>query len=246
MEGRKAAALDLLFRRIEVRDDLSADEKLALLGASGEFRMFAAGDTIVHQGDRPKHCTLLVNGFASRFSILDDGGRQITAVHVAGDFVDLHSFPLKRMDHNIGALSECEILQFPHTALTDVTSRHPHLTRLLWMLTLLDGAIHRRWLVAMGRTSALSHTAHLICELYLRLEAVGKASDFRMQLPLTQIELADTIGISSVHANRVLQELRASKMISWEGREVRLLDWNRLADVGRFDDEFLFREKLPR
>lgn len=246
MAAEKLAALELLYRRIEMRDDLSDDEKAALLSAASEFKRFPAGSTIVQHGDRPENCTLLVSGFASRFNFTENGGRQITAIHVGGDFVDLHSLPLQRMDHGIGALSECVVLLFPHANLIDITREHPHLTRLLWMLTLLDGAIHRRWLVAMGRTSATSHMAHLVCELYLQLEAVGLAKDHQMELPLTQVEMADTLGISAVHSNRVLQELRSQGLLTWEGRHVTIDNWDGLVGQAQFDDEFLFREKLPR
>jgi CRP-like cAMP-binding protein len=246
MTAEKLGALELLYRRIEMRDELSTEERAALLSSATEFKHFPVGSTIVQHGSRPEVCTLLVSGFASRFNFTENGGRQITAIHVGGDFVDLHSLPLKRMDHGIGALSNCVVLLFPHANLIEVTREHPHLTRLLWMLTLLDGAIHRRWLVAMGRTSAASHTAHLLCELYLRLEAVGLAKDHQMELPLTQVELADTLGISAVHANRVLQELRSQGLLSWEGGHVTISNWEGLVAEAQFDDEFLFREKLPR
>jgi len=246
MTGDKEAALDLLSRRIEIRDDLSAEERQALLASATDFRLFAAGATIVEHGERPQICTLLVKGFASRFNYTEEGGRQITAVHVAGDFVDLHSLPLKRMDHGIGALSECLVLYFPHSNLVRVTEEHPHLTRLLSMLTMLDAAIHRRWLVAMGRTSSLSHMAHFLCELYLRLEAVGQAADCHMELPLTQAELADVLGISAVHANRILQELRGRQLLTWEGSHIHLVNWPFLVAEAQFSDEFLFREKVRR
>ena len=246
MQESKQAALELLYRRIEVRDRLSEEERQALLDAAGESKAFPVGATIVHEGDRPHSCTLLVDGFASRFNVTDDGERQITAIHVAGDFVDLHSFPIKRMDHSIGAMSECQVLMFPHANLITITESFPHLTRLLWLLTLMDGAIHRRWLVAMGRTSALSQMAHFICETYLRLEGVGHASDHRMSLPMTQSELADCLGISAVHANRVLQELRNTGLLTWENKEVHILDWQRLVETGKFSDEYLVRERMPR
>jgi CRP-like cAMP-binding protein len=246
MDSDRYAALERLFRRIEMRDDLSAEERGALHDASTDLRTFPAGATIVEHGARPQSSTLLVSGFASRFNYTEEGGRQISAVHVSGDFVDLHSLPLKRMDHGIGALSDCTVLIFPHAGLIQITERLPHLARLLWMLTMLDAAIHRRWLVSMGRTPASSQMAHLLCELYLRLEAVGEAAASRMHLPFTQSEIADVLGISAVHANRVLQDLRGRGLVIWEGRQVHLPDWPALAAEGQFSDEFLYREKMPR
>lgn len=246
LQNRQERALAPLFRRIEVRDKLSDEERHALLEAAGDFRIYEPGATIVEHGSVPDVCTLLTRGFACRFNITEDGGRQISSVHVTGDFIDLHSLPLRRMDHNIGALGAVEVLLFPHRALLSITERFPHLTRLLWMLTLLDGAIHRRWIVAMGQLPALGQMAHFICEIYLRLEAVGLARDSRLDFPLTQVELADVLGISSVHANRVLQELRSKKLVIWEDRVIQILNWRGLSETAMFTDEFLFSENLPR
>jgi CRP-like cAMP-binding protein len=241
-----AVLLDRFFRRIEVRDELSETEKKALIEAAGTIRTHEIGTDIVKEGDRPQVSTLLLTGLASRYNLTDNGRRQITAFHVPGDFVDLHSFPLKKMDHSVGALTRCEVVQFPHWALRQITEQHPHLARLLWMLTLLDGAIHRRWLFAMGRMPALEHFAHLICETYVRLEAVGLAANHHMRLPLTQNELSDMLGISSVHTNRVLQDLRAQGLLIWDGEDIRIPNWQRFAQLAQFSDEYLFMEKVPR
>jgi CRP-like cAMP-binding protein len=241
-----AILLDRFFRRIEVRDELSENEKNALMKGAGAIRTYEVGADLVKEGDRPQVSTLLLTGLASRYNITDSGRRQITAFHVPGDFVDLHSFPLRTMDHSVGALTRCEVVQFPHSALREITEQHPHLARLLWMLTLLDGAIHRRWLFAMGRMPALEHFAHLVCETYVRLEVVGLAADHQMRLPLTQNELSDMLGISSVHTNRVLQDLRSQGLLIWDGEDIRIPDWPRLAEVAQFNDAYLFLEKIPR
>ena len=246
MERGEASLLNRLFRRLEIRDRLSDEEKAALEAASGGVRVFSAGSDIVKDGSRPTSSTLLIEGFATRYNVTTEGKRQITATHVPGDFVDLHSFPLQKMDHSVGALTDCTVVMFPHAELSRITESHPHLTRMLWLLTLMDAAIHRSWLVSMGGTSALSHTAHFICETYTRLEAVGLSAEHAMSLPFKQIDLADILGISSVHVNRVVQDLRRDGLITWEGREVRVLDWDRLAQLGQFDPAYLFMERLPR
>jgi CRP-like cAMP-binding protein len=244
MHKDKAWLLDRFFRNTEVRDSLSLAEKRSLVEASGEIRSHAAGTDIVREGDTPVISTLLISGFASRYKMTEGGARQITSVHVPGDFVDLQSLPLRRMDHSVGALTDCEVIYFPHSELQRAIERHPHLARLFLMLTGLDAAIHRAWLVSMGRTSALSHTAHFICETYRRLEIVGLAAGNAMSIPLTQSDLADVLGISAVHVNRVLQELRTMGMIRWNGHHVCILDWDRLKKTGQFDDRYLFIERL--
>ncbi len=245
MQEHKSSALAVLFRRLQMRDSLSEEEESALTAAAGELRTHPAGSSIRQEGEEPTTSALLVNGFATRFNMTDDGGRQTTAIHLPGDFVDLETFPLAALDHSIDALSDCTVLHFPHEKLLDITQKLPHLTRLLWMLTLLDAAIVRRWLVSKGRTSAESHMAHLICELYLRMESVGLASAHKMDLPMTQEQLSDVLGLSPVHVNRTLRRLRDLGLVTWAGGLVEILEWQQLAEVGQFDQNFLYQARFP-
>jgi len=188
----------------------------------------------------------VARGLACRYRALPSGERQLTAIHLPGDFVDLHSFLLKEMDHSVGALTDCTIITFPHERLVKLTERFPHLTRLLWLLTLLDGAIHREWLVGMGRLTAPQRTAHLVCEIYARLHALGLAAENRFHFPITQAALADAVGISTVHINRVLQDLRHRGLIVWDGGMVDILNWNALAGAAQFDQRYLHIVQEPR
>jgi len=238
--------LDAFFRKLERRDVVSADERQALIDAAGPVLEVRAGADVVREGERPERSQLVISGFTTRYRVLSDGQRQITAIHVPGDFVDLHSFVLKEMDHSVGALSDCRIITFPHPALTAITERFPHLTRLLWLMTLLDSAIHREWIVAMGRRSAPGQLAHLVCELYVRLGVVGLVENDSFKLPLTQMELADALGISAVHVNRVLQELRGESLLTWQNQVIRILDWPRLQERAEFDPRYLHLQSEPR
>jgi CRP-like cAMP-binding protein len=228
-----------LLLKFEQRDQLSDDEKRVLDGAISRVRVIEADEDLVREGDQPTESILLLDGFAARYKIFSNGRRQITAIHVPGDFVDLHSFLLKTMDHGVLALTPCRIAMVPHVTLEQITEEYPHLTRLLWLNTLIDGAIHREWLTAMGRMSATAHMAHFICELFLRLKTVGRTEGDTIQLPLTQAELGDTLGLSTVHVNRVLQELRKEGLIRWQGDALTILDWNRLVEVGEFTSTYL-------
>jgi len=243
----QASDLDSLIRKLERRDVLSAAEREALISAAGSRESYPAGADLVREGDRTDRSILVTHGFTTRYRVLADGQRQITAIHLPGDFVDLHSFLLRKMDHSVGALSNVRVVTFPHANLRLITERHPHLTRMLWLTTLLDGAIHREWIVAMGRRSALEQMAHLICELFTRLNLVGLAEfDREVNLPITQTELGDTLGLSAVHVNRTLQQLRAEQLIVWQGQSVRVLDWGRLTSVAKFDPTYLHLEREPR
>jgi CRP-like cAMP-binding protein len=218
----RAPNLDLLFKRIEHSGGmLTQAQRVALSVAFGRSSFVAIKTDIVREGERPPHSTLLVSGLAMRYRVLRSGARQITAIHLPGDFVDLHSLPLKDMDHSVGALSQCEVAAIPHTALRNIMRTDPDLTEILWRLSLLDGAIHREWLVAMGALPSVSHLAHLLCEVYVRLAHVGLAKDLAFDLPVTQVDLGDALGISPVHVNRVLQDLRGNRVIRFDGHSVR-------------------------
>lgn len=235
-----------LILKLEQRDQLSDEEKRALENAISRVRIVEADEDIVREGDRPTESSLLLDGFAARYKIVSNGRRQISALHVAGDFIDLHSFLLKTMDHGVLALTTCRIAHVPHTTLEKITDEYPHLTRMLWLNTLIDGAIHREWLTAMGRLSATAHMAHLICELFLRLKAVGRTEGDTIQLPITQAELGDTLGLSTVHVNRVLQELRKEGLIRFQGDALTILDWERLKKVGEFTSTYLSLQNEDR
>lgn len=234
-----------LVQKLSRRDDLSADERQALDALLGPGRRVPAGNLIIEPGDRPNHSTFLVSGFCARYSLTVGGDRQLTEINIPGDFVDLHSLLMKQMDHGIVALSECVIAPAQHGDLRRLTERHPHLTRLLWLETVIDGAIHRQWLVTMGRQNAASRLAHLICELYLRLEAAGQAQDRRFVAPLTQVDLGDVLGLTPVHVNRVMMELRHQGLIEWKGPQVAILDWDQLAAFAEFDPIYLRLKRDP-
>lgn len=238
--------IDPLIRRLERRDVLSDEEKEVLRAAVASTRDAGPGEDLVREDSRPRESTLILEGFTGRYTILKDGKRHISALHVAGDFVDLHGFLLKTMDHGIVTLSPCRIACVPHDALGDITERYPHLTRLLWLSTLLDAAIYRTWLVCLGQKDALARMAHLICELALRLEVVGLAKRRRFRLPITQAEFGDALGMSTVHANRTVQELRARSLITWQDQQLTILDWDGLNRVAEFNATYLNLEREPR
>jgi CRP-like cAMP-binding protein len=236
----------LLVRKLEIRDDLSAEEIETLHGLVGETVRYDRRASIIKAGEHQSKSRLLLDGWVARAKTLADGQRQITEVHIPGDFVDLHSFLLKRLDHDVIALTPCTIGNVDHRRLKEVSEQHPHLTRMLWLSTLIDASIHREWLTTKGRLPALSQVAHLLCELYVRLECSGLASSHRFPLPLTQEEVADVCGLTSVHVNRVLQELRGRGLIASGPQEIAISDWEGLANVAQFDPIYLNMHKEPR
>lgn len=237
---------EALIATLARRDVLTTNEMELLRSLPARERVVGADADIVSEGDRPIVCCLLIEGIAARYIITPQGGRQITSINVPGDFVDLHSFPLKTMDHGVVALSECRVAEVSHSIIKDISETQPHLTRLFWTTTLIDASTHRRWLAMMGRSDALTQLAHLLCELYCRFEVVGAVSDRTFNLSITQEELGDTLGISTVHVNRMVKELRDQGLIEWRGSVIKILDWDTLAERGSFDPFYLYLKQEPR
>ncbi len=234
-----------LIEKLARRDVLDANEEAALRRVLGPALRVPAGRDIVSEHVRVDQSTLILSGFTARYTTLANGRRQITEINVAGDFVDLHSLLMKQMDHGIVALTDCTIVHASHADLRKLIDDHGHLARLLWLDTVIDAAIHRQWLVAMGRRSALAHLCHLICELYLRLEVVGQAESRAFDLPLSQAVLGDALGLSTVHVNRLVSELRTEGIITWVAGRVTILDWERLAGIAEFDPTYLRLHREP-
>jgi len=240
-DGVRALAM-----KLRARDAIGADEEKVLLEAVDEVRDYGAGRVMIRHGTPIEVSTLLIDGMAVRFKDLANGERQIQEIHIAGDFVDLHGFLLKRLDHNIGAISNCRIGLVPHAKLKRITEEYPHLSRMLWFSTVLDAAIQRETILSIGRRSAVSRIAHLVCELGLRLQLIGVGDARRFPLPMKQSDLADATGLTSVHVNRMLKQLRDEAMMTFQKGEVVIHDWERLVRVAEFDPTYLHIEREPR
>ena len=228
-----------VIRKIETFTTLSDEEKQALVSAIGPAKDIGAGEDIVFDGDRPSHCCAILEGFACRHKLLEDGRRQIMSFHIAGDIVDLHSFVLGEMDHSIGTLTPCRIACIPHSALGDLMERYPRIARALWRDTLVDAAVFRAWMVGLGRRSSYGRLARLLCEVCVRCKAVGLGADHSYPLPITQTELGDALGLSLVHVNRTLQELRGNGLITFQAKTATIEDWEGLQRAAEFDPRYL-------
>jgi CRP-like cAMP-binding protein len=224
--------IDAHFRNLRRRSTISPDEEAAIRTGLSEIVAIPADRTIIRAEEELSVSTLLVEGLMCRYKDLKDGQRQISALHIPGDFVDLHSFTLQRLDHNVMALTPCRIVTMPHARLTEITERFPHLTRVYWFLTSLDGALQR--------------LAVLLCELFIRMEIVGLTDGHSFPLHLTQVDLAECAGLTSVHVNRTLRELRERGLVDVSGRRVNILDMAGLQEVGEFSPNYLYLEHRER
>jgi len=228
-----------LIGRLERHGPLTDGEKQMLQEITSRTAVFGPREEIVREGSSPTYSSLIVEGFAIRHNHSLDGKRQITAFHIPGDFADLHSFLLRPMDDGVAALTPCTVAMVAHSDLKEITKRNPYLTRVLWHVTLIDAAVHRAWLTALGRMEARERLAHFFCELRDRLNTVGMLLDDHYELPITQEELGDAFGISTVHVNRVLQDLRAEGLITSRGKTLIINDWECLQEVGQYSPDYL-------
>lgn len=235
-----------LLMTLEARDEISKAEREILDDMIRTVRQIPARSDFVTEGDRPTHSCLMLSGLSARYNMIGDGKRQISAIHVPGDFVDLHSLLIKPMDHSVAALTDCAIAVVAHEVLRELSRSEPHLTRMLWLLTVVDAAIFRQSLVAAARLPAESRIARFFCEMHARLDVVGLARDLEYDLPITQTDLGDAMGLSQVHVNKSLQKMRREGLLAWRGSRVRLLDWARLQEMSEFDPTYLNLEKAPR
>lgn len=228
--------------KLRLRDTIGVEEEAALRGTIVDTIVHPAGRTIVRAGEELNYSTLLLDGLLGRYKDLKNGQRQITHVHVPGDFADLHSFTLKRLDHALLALSPCTIARASHTRIRQITETLPHLTRVMWYSTNVDAAIHREWEVSLGRRSAIQRAAHLFCELYVRLGVVGLAEADGYRLALSQAEMAECLGLTPVHVNRVLRELRERGLVEFRAGRVTFQDLPGLKRLAEFDPGYLYLE----
>ena len=232
-------------KKLKRRIELSPEEESAIRGAVAETRQVRADQILIRSGQALTSSLILLDGWMARSKDLASGERQVTELHVAGDFADLHGFTLKRLDHDVMTLSECTLAVVPHERLEDVIERFPRLARAYWFSTNVDAAICRELALSLGQRSALSRMAHLFCELHARLDVVGRADDEGFDFPLTQRELAECLGLTVVHANRTIQELRRRHVVELENRRLTIVDREGLEAIAEFDPSYLYIERLP-
>ena len=230
--------MNVLTRKLEAFAPLTEADKHLLEIVAARSRHVAGRTDLIREGEAPEDVRLILDGFACRYKITSDGKRHIMAYLVPGDFCDLHVFILKAMDHGITTLSPCQVVDIPRAQILELLTR-PAIAQALWWAALVDEATLREWLVNIGSRSAEERIAHLLCELLLRLRTVGLANGGHYELPITQAELGDTMGLTTVHVNRVLQSLRAAGMITLKGKNLVILDEEKIMAFSGFNANYL-------
>src|SRR6195952_3383141 len=197
------------------------------------------GQVLVREGDIPRECCVLIDGYACRHKSTSSGVRQIVSFHIPGDILDVQHLQLPKADHNVEMITAATVAWIAPADLRDLLHRHPRINDALWRDSLVDASIFREWVLNVGRRDASSRIAHMLCEFAARREAAGLGSPDRFELPMTQDQIADATGLTVVHVNRTLQALGKAGVIERQGREFRIADWARMREVAEFDPAYL-------
>lgn len=231
--------------RLLKRSVLTDEEQDAVLDLPCHFAQVKANRDFVGLREDVDHVSLIVEGLAGRFDQNRVGLRQITAIHMPGDMANLHSVVQPHATSDLQALTATTVLRIPHASVRQAAARLPALAEALWRDCMVDAAIMSQWVVNVGRRNARSRISHLLCEIAARLDAPGHGNEFSFSFAMSQYQIADATGLTSVHVNRVLKCLRDDDIADVGRGEVRVLDWSRLVAAGDFDRKYLQREILP-
>lgn len=232
--------------KLEAFTKLSPDDKAALANISRNVRFVDARCDLISEGEKPRFVHLVLDGWGCRYKQLPDGRRQIVGLFVPGDFCDLNIYILKYMDHSIGAITRLKVSVITPDEMTALTTDRPRITQALWWNELVTTSVQREWTLNIGQRSAYERIAHLLMELYNRVETVGRGHNGRCDFPLTQNDLADATGLTAVHVNRTLQELRRDKLIELDRRHLQILDIPGMMAAAMFNPNFLHLDREGR
>lgn len=234
------AALESIVAKLERRTKLEPRDRAAIMAIPYIPRTLQPSAYIVREGERPRaHCGFVLSGFAFRQKLTAEGAREIVSLHMAGDFLDLQHLFLRQADHNVQALSKLEVADLPRDLLQELVLTHPAIGRALWIDGLIDASIFREWILNVGRRDARGRIAHVLCEFAVRMRAAGVADEDGYRLPVTQEQLGDAVGLTSVHVNRTLKALVADGLVRFDRRNLVILDWEGLRQVGEFSTLYL-------
>jgi CRP-like cAMP-binding protein len=228
-----------LITRLRCVTEISSETERLITQLPISVRNCASGEVIVEQGAKPSDCCLVLDGFVAREKTANDSDRQIIAFYVPGDIPDANTLHLPKMDHSLISVGPAVVGFIPHESLDAALLQSPELLHVLWRETLIDAAVLRQWVVNLGQRDGIARVAHVLCELTMRLGAVGLLRDDSLSIPWTQADVADATGMTAIHANRVIQDLRSRGIVQWEAKHVKIVHWERLVEVAGFSADYL-------
>ena len=235
----RALVLAALLRRLHTVSGLDDADIAAIRALPINVRHWEAGRTIVSDGERPTECCLVIEGFCIRAKTTASGQRQILSIHIPGEIPDLQSLHLHRMDHDLIAVAPSTLGFISHTSMRALTRANPNVAEVLWRDTLIDSAIFREWIVNVGQRPAMNRLAHTVVELRRRLAVTGREAGDTFEMPLTQEQIGEALGITGVHANRVIKQLRQEGIVELHRGRVTVLDERKFLELADFDGRYL-------
>jgi CRP-like cAMP-binding protein len=232
--------LEPMVRKLEYWRKFSREDRDALLALPHTVRTVQPNHYLVREFDRVEHSCVMLSGYAVRHKIVAGGHRQILAIHMKGEMVDLQNSLLGEADHSVQMLTAGKVASIPRAAIDNIAFERPNIGRAMWIDTLVDASIFREWIANVGRRDAPTRIAHLLCEFSLRLKVAGLGERSNYELPMTQDQIADATGLTAVHVNRTLKMLEAEGLIARRTpRFIEIGDWRRLAEAGDFNSAYL-------
>ncbi|MGY3443594.1 MULTISPECIES: Crp/Fnr family transcriptional regulator [unclassified Bradyrhizobium] len=228
--------IDMMIRKVRLHTALAEEDIVALRSIVSSVKELGPGTSIVQEGSISSHCCVMLSGFSYRAKVSDGGKRQILSFHIAGDMPDLHGMLLKRMDHDLTTLTDARVGFIEHRALRKVIDARPAVAEALWRETLIDAVLFREWIVSLGTRTAAARMAYLVAELRQRLAAIDMVAEDQFRFPVTQAKLAEALGLSTVHVNRVLQSFRSRGILDINGQLVTLRDIEKIVEIGGFNE----------
>ncbi|MDP1028176.1 Crp/Fnr family transcriptional regulator [Sphingomonas sp. KR1UV-12] len=240
--------LTAMIEKLEMRCALSEDDRRAILALPHTLASYGPKAYIVREGDLAGGiCAFALSGLAFRQKLTTDGARQIVALHLPGDFLDLQHLFLRVADHSVQAVGHLEVVQLEHGALQRLIRERPMVGQALWIDSLVEASIFREWVTNVGRRNARARIAHLLCEFAVRMRVSGLTDEAgRCDLPMTQEELGDAVGLTSVHVNRTLRGLEAEGLIQRDKRRISFDDWQAISQIADFNPRYLHLDQVSR
>jgi len=234
------STLEPMVQKLAYRVELDALDREAILALPFQHKVIERSEFIVRERELATHSCLMLSGYSIRSKLTGDGGRQIVAIQMKGEMVDLQNSLLRTADHSVQALTACKVAYIPRQEILRLAAERPTVARAMWIDTLVDASVFREWIMNVGRRDARTRIAHLLCEFSLRLKLAGLGRENGYELPMTQEQLADATGLTPVHVNRSMKTLDAEGLIHrLNPRVIHIGDWRKLAEAGDFDSNYL-------
>ncbi len=228
-----------LIEKLARLSPLGDDDRTALRSLPATIGEAPANRFLVREGEAAGDCYLILRGYVCRHKLASNGGRQIVSFHMAGDIVDLQHLLFATADHSIQTITDVTYARFPAKALRQIAQQRPQVAEALWRDTLIDASIFREWVLNVGRRDAKARIAHMLCEFAVRREAAGLGSPERFDLPMSQEQIGDATGLTSVHVNRMLRALAEDGVIARDNRTIHIVDWDQMRRIADFDPMYL-------